>query len=291
MGLSQRASADAEENNSHDDRSAMERSDDETDAPIRAYRERRAMNETSSVLHHFDRVDEEQKNTASTPILMSIDPEESESEDDVKSELDRLDIPADIEDDQEDQTTDESSESDGSPDDEHDCDEECEAQEIFTDESIEDFLSSNTSMENTRIWIQKLVKRVRSCVNYIRNNCAINDYVCNRAGSNLPPIRAGLVIDFEVRWNSTYIMLDRFIIHRAILNEITTEPLKIPVEFALSGFLNTETIGDSTFMKCLKACVSEKFEHYFVHEMGKSQKDASLFILSSRPVTYISELQ
>ena len=60
MARSQRASADAEVNNSHDDRSAMERSDDEIDAPIRAYRERRAMNQTSSVVHHFDRVDEQE---------------------------------------------------------------------------------------------------------------------------------------------------------------------------------------------------------------------------------------
>lgn len=59
-GRSQRASVDAEENNSHDDRSAMERSDDETDASIRAYRERRAMNQTASVVHHFDRVDEQE---------------------------------------------------------------------------------------------------------------------------------------------------------------------------------------------------------------------------------------
>ena len=59
MVRSQTASADAEENNSQDDRSAMEQSEDEIDAPIRAYRERRAMNQTSTVVHHFDRVDEQ----------------------------------------------------------------------------------------------------------------------------------------------------------------------------------------------------------------------------------------
>lgn len=160
--------------------------------------------------------------------MISTDPEESESEDDAKSEFDRLDVPTDVEDDQEGQTTDESSESDGSAEDEHDDDEDREQQEIVNDEPVVDSLLPTASIENTRLSVQKLTKRVRSCVNYIRNNRAINDYVRDRAGSNLPPIRAGLVIDFEVRWNSTYIMIDRFIIHRGILNEITTEPLKIP---------------------------------------------------------------
>lgn len=177
---------------------------------------------------HYNLLWYSRKNTASPTIMISTDPEESESEDDAKSEFDRLDVPTDVEDDQEGQTTDESSESDGSAEDEHDDDEDREQQEIVNDEPVVDSLLPTASIENTRLSVQKLTKRVRSCVNYIRNNRAINDYVRDRAGSNLPPIRAGLVIDFEVRWNSTYIMIDRFIIHRGILNEITTEPLKIP---------------------------------------------------------------
>lgn len=290
--------------------------------------------------------------------MMATDQEASDSEDDAKSELDRLDIPSDIEDGQEDETTDESSESDGSIEDEHDLDDLLGAQEDVDDEQSEEFHSSNNSMENTRMCIRQLVKRVRSCVNYIRNNRAINDYVCNRAGATQPPIRVGLAIDFEVRWNSTYIMLDRFVIYRAIVNEITTEPSKIPsvnlfqqrqlrsqlfqfsttdwsqlldlhslmkpffvatntisardyptlalayssrsprnpsdrenllctryddfivlsfiVEFALRKYLTTETIGDSNFIKDLKECLLDKFEHYFTLAMGKEQKDASL---------------
>ena len=48
------------------------------------------------------------------------------------------------------------------------------------------------------------------------------------------------------------------------------------VEFALRGYLTNEAVADSIFMKRLKECLFEKFEHYFDNEVEKDQKDSSL---------------
>ena len=162
------------------------------------------------------------KNAQSTTTFDST--AQQESDDDAKSEVDRLDIPSDIEDEQ---TTDESTASDGSTESEPEGDDVPEFQELIDEENIEDSRASNLSLEEMRVSVRQLVQRVRSFVKFIRGNRAINDYVRHRAESNQPPIRAGLVIDFEVRWNSTFVMLDRFINHRAIVNELAMESSKI----------------------------------------------------------------
>ncbi|CAF4580507.1 unnamed protein product, partial [Didymodactylos carnosus] len=36
-----------------------------------------------------------------------------------------------------------------------------------------------------------------------------------------------LILDFHVRWNSTYLVIDRFIEHRNIISSITTTPTQI----------------------------------------------------------------
>ena len=99
------------------------------------------------------------------------------------------------------QSTDESSASDGSIESEPDVDDVAEFQEPIEEENIEDSRASNSSSEDMPVSVQQLVQ---------------------------PPTRGGLVVDFEVRWNSTFVMLDRFITHRAIVNEMATGPSKVP---------------------------------------------------------------
>ena len=99
------------------------------------------------------------------------------------------------------QTTDESIASDGSIESEPDVDDVAEFQEPIEEENIEDSRASNSSSEDMPVSVQQLVQ---------------------------PPTRGGLVVDFEVRWNSTFVMLDRFITHRAIVNEMATGPSKVP---------------------------------------------------------------
>lgn len=57
---SQEPSANAEETDSPDDNGEMERSDNETDAPLRAHRERRATTQLAVVINQFDRVGEQE---------------------------------------------------------------------------------------------------------------------------------------------------------------------------------------------------------------------------------------
>ena len=42
------------------------------------------------------------------------------------------------------------------------------------------------------------------------------------------PITAALQTDTEIRWNTTFIMVDRFITHKVIIDDINSRPFKVP---------------------------------------------------------------
>ena len=58
----------------------------------------------------------------------------------------------------------------------------------------------------------------------VRNTRVINDYVRKKAESNEPPVKAGLVTDLEILWNTTFVMVDRFLTYRSIINEVNSRP-------------------------------------------------------------------
>ena len=81
--------------------------------------------------------------------------------------------------------------------------------------------------EHIQFIVRQFVNRVRNYIDFILNIRAINGYVKAEARLYSPLIKAGLLKDFIVRWNTTFIMLDRFKNHRTILNNINSHPFKV----------------------------------------------------------------
>ncbi|CAF4012126.1 unnamed protein product, partial [Rotaria sp. Silwood1] len=81
--------------------------------------------------------------------------------------------------------------------------------------------------EHVKLVLQ-LVKRIRYCIGNIRSTKAVNDYVKRKALSVVPPIKSALVTDIEIRWNTTFIMIDRFKNYRFIIDDINSRPFQIP---------------------------------------------------------------
>jgi hypothetical protein len=189
---------------------------------------------------------------------------EEEKDEDAKSEPDRSDVPASIEDDEDDQISNASTES-GSESVEHSTDSDDDAKVSDCEEAIENddsddndeddannTVEDGTKPDKMRPLIHQLVQRVRRCVSYIRSIRAINDHVQSRATMSQPPILVGLVVDLEIRWNSTFMMLDRFITHRVIINEITSEPYKVPhIKLSQRGKLGSKKLQFNNSDWCL----------------------------------------
>ncbi|CAF4267835.1 unnamed protein product, partial [Rotaria magnacalcarata] len=140
--------------------------------------------------------------------------------------------------------------------------------------------------ENVRYLVLQLVKRIRACVANIRSTRAVNDHVKRKASSNEPPIKFALITDFETRWNTTFVMIDRFCIYRTIIDDTNSRPFKIVhisptqqlklVQYALRYFVSETSDSDSNWLKSLKACLREKSHLYFDDKINQHQKNNSL---------------
>lgn len=154
----------------------------------------------------------------------------SESDDDAKFDLHHIDVPEDLEEDEVSSDEDNSSGHEegnetagGSTENESDFD-----SVDNNDTSDEEFSDDESDQsQNIRYSVHQLVQRIRACIGNIRAARAINDYVIRKARSNDPPIKFNLITDFEIRWNTTFIMIDRFIIHRFIIDDINSRPFKV----------------------------------------------------------------
>ncbi|CAF3586880.1 unnamed protein product [Rotaria socialis] len=188
-----------------------------------------------------------QTTTATTTTNASI--YNYDSDDENMSEPDRADIPEELEDD----TIDEKAENDESGDDGEEeenstgsdnesgngsDDDVSEYEDIIDieseDDDEDDYQFTNQKEQpliqpyQTQLLIYRLIHRVRACVINVRSTRAICDYVKTQGKSNEPPIKAGLATDFEIRWNTTFIMIDRFSNHRFIIDNINSQPFKVP---------------------------------------------------------------
>lgn len=74
--------------------------------------------------------------------------------------------------------------------------------------------------------IQNLLNRVRSLVKTFRKG-VISYYVSRRIKSVFNKNMFSYVLDFHVRWNSTYLMLKRFKDLKSLTNDLTTNPNQI----------------------------------------------------------------
>ncbi|CAM4850100.1 unnamed protein product [Rotaria magnacalcarata] len=151
----------------------------------------------------------------------------------VKNDPHTADIPDEIED-EADSDTEHSTDTETDADDEHETTED--EANTDTDNETEDDAGGyyttddddqSVEPQNVRYSVLRLVKRIRSCIGNIRAARVVNDYVKRRAQSSDPPIKATLITDFEIRWNTTFVMVSRFKDYRSIINDINSRPYKI----------------------------------------------------------------
>ncbi len=78
--------------------------------------------------------------------------------------------------------------------------------------------------------LYKLLNKIRSIVKLYKQSSIIFAYFYNYIQS-LPDEdqmqKKGLIYDFVVRWNSTYLMLNRISEFRGVVDEVTSEPDRI----------------------------------------------------------------
>ncbi|CAF3879758.1 unnamed protein product, partial [Rotaria magnacalcarata] len=82
--------------------------------------------------------------------------------------------------------------------------------------------------ENIHCLVSTLVKRIRACVGNIRSTRASVEYTKKKAKSMDPPVKYTLITDIEIRWNTTFIMINRFTDYRSIIDDINSRPHQIP---------------------------------------------------------------
>ncbi|CAF1093306.1 unnamed protein product, partial [Didymodactylos carnosus] len=113
-----------------------------------------------------------------------------------------------------------------------------EQQQLHTNDQEEEMASGDPNEIMSKV--NHLITQTRSMVNFIRKSSIIDAYVREQikikkiqendaGGENVKKIAKcrDLILDFHVRWNSTYLMIDRFIEHRNIISSITTTPTQI----------------------------------------------------------------
>ncbi|CAF4607366.1 unnamed protein product, partial [Rotaria sp. Silwood2] len=162
----------------------------------------------------------------------------SESENDAQSDSYAIDVPEEIEDEASSDngnstdSEEESGENHNTTDDESNIDVEDESEDESGDD-IDGGYAKNYDEQvvqqgNIQFSVLQLVKRIRSCIGNIRAKRAVLDYVKKKAQSVDPPITSTLITDIEIRWNTTFVMIDRFTKHRAIIDDINGRPYQIP---------------------------------------------------------------
>ncbi|CAF4230596.1 unnamed protein product [Rotaria magnacalcarata] len=109
------------------------------------------------------------------------------------------------------------------------------ATDLEQDQFIERCVADETVLLLT---LHLLLKRMRKLINFIHQSSVLDRYVKERIenklqeiNNRLPPDQQqqhvqfkDLIIDFEIRWNTTYLMLQRFLLSCSIITNITQNP-------------------------------------------------------------------
>ena len=77
--------------------------------------------------------------------------------------------------------------------------------------------------------VRNLVARIRKIVIICRKASLVREHVADWALEQALPFNS-LIIDFRIRWNTVYLMLDRIIKFQGILKELVANPEKIEVK-------------------------------------------------------------
>jgi hypothetical protein len=76
----------------------------------------------------------------------------------------------------------------------------------------------------------QLMKKTRMVIKFIRNHSATNEYLDKHIllKKQEDPTIGGLVLDMIIRWNSSFLLLDRLISHKDFINSMFSFPNNIP---------------------------------------------------------------
>ncbi|CAM4747356.1 unnamed protein product [Rotaria magnacalcarata] len=100
--------------------------------------------------------------------------------------------------------------------------------------------SEHSLMQDSKEFIYNLLQRARSLINAINHSSNLDKYVRDqivykqqdsdkrsKEDNSEPIVYYQLVVDFRCQWNSTFKMLNRFILLSSIINEVTFTPKNI----------------------------------------------------------------
>ncbi|CAF3937245.1 unnamed protein product [Rotaria sp. Silwood1] len=176
---------------------------------------------------------EKTKKKRKQPPRTTIDVIDHNSEDnDTSSDFDHLDIPEELEDDEDNLIYGNAGDSDEELNNAVDDDDEDNVNYVDENDNPDDNEENDDyqsiDLQDIRASIQQLINRMRAFINNINSTRAVTEYVQQREKIHDPPITAALVTDIEIRWNTTFIMVDRFITHQVIIDDINSRPFKVP---------------------------------------------------------------
>ncbi|CAF2090095.1 unnamed protein product [Rotaria magnacalcarata] len=181
---------------------------------------------------------EKMKKKTKQPPRTTIDVIDHNSDDnDTSSDFDHSDIPDEFEDDEDNLTYSNAADSDeevnNAVDDEDDDEDNVsyagENDNQDDNEENDDYQSiESIDFQDIRASIRQLIDRMRAFINNNNSTRAVTDYVQQQEKIHDPPITAALVTDIEIRWNTTFITVDRFVTHQGIIDDINSRPFKIP---------------------------------------------------------------
>ena len=95
----------------------------------------------------------------------------------------------------------------------------------FSSLGINDNQSTSINRYELLSTIFKLMRKIRTGIKFFRNHNEINEYVIKQIKLKNNEKNVGvLVLDLAIRWNSTYLLLDRLLFHKEILKNIFLFP-------------------------------------------------------------------
>ncbi|CAF1242477.1 unnamed protein product [Rotaria sordida] len=186
------------------------------------------------------------------------------------------------------------------------------------DELIIELISNTDSLI---LFIYNLLQRVRCLISFIKKSYPLDRYIRHQIHlknieikryaqeQKTKPIKLhGIVMDFRIRWNTTYVMLSRFIAISSIITDVTLSPSieivlknvlfpfyratkllsgsKYPtlsigysVLVALKNFLTTAE-SDEALENAFKKLLLIQFNYYFEEETSLKQKHTILVRLT-----------
>jgi hypothetical protein len=75
----------------------------------------------------------------------------------------------------------------------------------------------------------QLMGKTRSVIKFLRNHSVTNDYILkSMLSQNGGKTTGGLVLDMIIRWNSSFLLLNRLFLHKDILNGMFAFPNSVP---------------------------------------------------------------